>query len=47
MVGGVGGEELWHHHCRLCVTPTLGRHNLGLSATRRAAGPIGGQCTQV
>jgi hypothetical protein len=41
----VGGEELWHHHCRLCVAPTPYRRSLDLDAIRRVAGPVGGQCT--
>lgn len=23
MAGGVGDEEIWHHHCHLCAAPTL------------------------
>jgi hypothetical protein len=28
--GGVGGQEIWHHHYRLCTTPTPSLHSLGL-----------------
>lgn len=28
LVAQVGGEDLWHHYCRLCVTPTLSLRSL-------------------
>jgi hypothetical protein len=45
MASGVGGEELRHHHYRLCATPTHGLHSLGLGVAHCVAGPVGGQCT--
>jgi hypothetical protein len=45
MASGVGGEGLWHHHCRLYATLTPGRCSLGLSVARRVVGPIDGKCT--
>jgi hypothetical protein len=46
MASGMGGEEPRHHHCCLCVALTPGRRSLGLDATRRVAGHVGGQHTQ-
>jgi hypothetical protein len=47
MAGGMGGEELQHHHYRLYATLTPGLHSLGLDVARCVVGPVGGQCNQV
>jgi hypothetical protein len=41
-----GGEELRHHHYRLCAVTTPSRRSLGLAAARGIVGLVGGQCTQ-
>jgi hypothetical protein len=42
MASRMGGEELWHHHYRLCASPTPSLRSLGLGTTRRVADPIVG-----
>jgi hypothetical protein len=40
MASSMGGEELWHHHYRLCASPTPSLRSLGHGTTHRVADPI-------